>query len=253
MTITKKVEDAGFAQGKEECMPAGGSMSHTRSGPQFPAELTRLLDATDETTRQAAWSSLVKAYSRLLLHFAHALGGDHDTAMDRYVFMLERLSQDDFRRLRTYRCEGAARFSTWLGTVARRLCIDYQRSRYGRTRAGGGNRGAWDRLAQRRALVRLTSVGDAGELGEVPDPNAADPAHEVCAAELRAALSGAVADLDPTERQLLAHWFEDRMSAAEIARRLGYDTPLQVYRRVHSACARIRTRLAARGIREALP
>ncbi|MGH7517279.1 MAG: RNA polymerase sigma factor [Gemmatimonadales bacterium] len=234
-------------------MSAIGEVPDTGPGRRFPAELGQLLRAKDDAARQAAWSGLVESHSRLLLYFARSLGGDHDAAMDRYAFMLERLSQDDFRRLRAYPSEGRAAFSTWLATVARRLCIDYQRTLYGRTRSRRGSRQTADRLARRRALMRLTCSCNAFELAELPDPNAVDPASEVCVAELRAALSGAVEDLEPTERLLLMYWFDEGMSAAEIARRLGYATPLQVYRRVHSVCGRVRSRLEARGIREALP
>jgi DNA-directed RNA polymerase specialized sigma24 family protein len=75
----------------------------------------------------------------------------------------------------------------------------------------------------------------------------------MCVAELRAALSAAIGDLEPGEQRLLVYWFDEGVSAAEIARRMGYASPLQVYRRVRSVCGRVRRRLEACGIREALP
>lgn len=54
--------------------------------------------------------------------------------MDRYAFVLEKLREADFRRLRTFRSDAGARFSTWLTITARRLCLDYHRGVYGRVR-----------------------------------------------------------------------------------------------------------------------
>jgi RNA polymerase sigma factor (sigma-70 family) len=233
-------------------MSAAPQVPEPRSRPPYPAELAQLLCATDENERQAAWSGLVESYSRLLLHFARGLGGDHDAAMDRYAFMLDRLSQDDFRRLRAYRSDNRAAFSTWLSTVARRLCIDHYRERCGRTRAGV-SRQASERMARRRELARPQQSNSPRDFAELPDPNAVDPVIEMCVAELRVALSRAVEDLEPADRELLAYWFDQEMSAAEVAQRLGYESPLQVYRRVHRACGRLRRRLEAQGIREALP
>ena len=56
-----------------------------------PSALARLLDASDEAAREAAWSQLVVSVSRLLLHVARSFGGDHDATMDRYTAVLEGL------------------------------------------------------------------------------------------------------------------------------------------------------------------
>ncbi len=238
---------------QEERMSAIGEVPDTNLGTRLPAELARLLSAEDDAAREAAWAGLLESYSRLLLYLARSLGGDHDAAMDRYAFILERLSQDDFRKLRTYRCDGRAKFSTWLSVVARRLCLDCHRERYGRVRpAPAGHRStSADSMACRRALATLTN--GAIEVTALADPNAADPEAEVRLAELRSALAGALRDLEPSDRLLLTQWFKEGRSGAEIASALGYCDATHVYRRLRTVCGRLRDRLEQRGIQEARP
>jgi len=99
-----------------------------------PAPLSRLLNAEEPSAREACWADFVSAYSRLILHVAREMGGEHDAAMDRYAFVLEQLRRDDCRRLRSYVADGRSEFSTWLVVVAQRLCRDHLRHRYGRMR-----------------------------------------------------------------------------------------------------------------------
>jgi RNA polymerase sigma factor (sigma-70 family) len=212
-----------------------------------PSELRQLLNAPDDTAREIAWSGFLESYSPLLLHMARSLGGDYDAAMDRYSFMLSRLRRDDFKKLRGYSADGRAKFSTWLTVVARRLCLDYYRERCGRSRALNGG----PLMASRRALVNGSSC--AVDVAALPDLNGADPAADVCLGEIRAALSSALRDLEPADRLLLLHWFENGRSAGEIAALLGYATPFHVYRRVRNVCDRLRRRLEQRGIRESRP
>ncbi len=233
-------------------MSAIGDLPGTSPSPRLPAELARLLSAEDDAAREAAWAGLIESYSRLLLYLARSLGGDHDAAMDRYAFILERLRRDDFRKLRVYAGSGRAKFSTWLVVVARRLCLDYHRERYGRVRPvrAGPRSPSADSLASRRALATLTGTI---EVTALPDPNAADPEAEVRLAELRAALAAALRDLEPGDRLLLTEWFEEGRSGADIASQLGYRDAIRVYRRLRTVCDRLRGRLEQQGIREARP
>ena len=101
--------------------------------------LRRLLDATDPSLREAAWTDFVGAYSKLILHVARSSCASQDAAMDHYAFILDQLASDDFRRLRRYVADGRSEFSTWLVVVAQRLCRDHDRQRYGRLRVHPGN------------------------------------------------------------------------------------------------------------------
>src|SRR5258705_6340095 len=121
----------------------------------LPQELAQLLNASDSPTRDAAWEAFLTTHSRLLVHTARSLNHDHDAAMDGYAYVLEALRENDCRRLRAYSADGRSKFSTWLVVVARRLCLDFHRHRYGRTRDTGAD--AREERAARRRLVDLVA------------------------------------------------------------------------------------------------
>ena len=119
----------------------------------LPTELSALL--APERAGERAWATFVREHSALVLRVAKRLGGDHDAVMDRYAFVLERLREDGYRRLRTY-VPGRCRFTTWLTVVARRLCYDRDRERYGRVRGQGDARErSRDQRDERRRLKEL--------------------------------------------------------------------------------------------------
>ena len=132
-------------------------MTDHRSGSaphSLPSELADLLAARDEARAGRAWDRFVDAYHRLLLHTALRTTRNRDAAMDGYAYVLEKLREDDFRRLRAFAAEGKAKFTTWLVVITRRLVLDQQRSRYGRQR-GETSEATRDRLAARRRLADL--------------------------------------------------------------------------------------------------
>ena len=59
---------------------------------------------------------------------------DSDFVPDCFQFVCEGLSANSFRRLRRFRPEGPAVFSTWLRAVVRNLCLDWRRRQFGRHR-----------------------------------------------------------------------------------------------------------------------
>jgi RNA polymerase sigma factor (sigma-70 family) len=96
---------------------------------------------TDDLFRQLrsrdpreAWTRFLEAYSPLLFDVARRFERDHDAVADCYLFICEQLSENGFRRLRRFRPDGPARFSTWLYAVARNLCLDWHRREFGRHR-----------------------------------------------------------------------------------------------------------------------
>ena len=112
--------------------------------PAPSPELTELLEAPDPISRERSWTRLLERHSGLLLHAAKRFGTGHDEVMDRYLYMLEELRRDEFRRLRAFSPTGPGKFSTWLLVVAYRLCGDFYRKRYGRERhptTAGSRRG----------------------------------------------------------------------------------------------------------------
>jgi len=215
----------------------------------LPQELLALLEAPDPVARDEAWGHFVERFSPLLLHTARAVAREHDRAMDCYTHLLEQLRADDARRLRTYTEDPRSSFTTWLVVVARGLCVDSLRQRYGRVRAQTAE--ALSEHAGRRRLVDLV----AQELDTdhaLPDPGAAPDAklrHE----QLTSALAATLAALTPAERLLLAFRFEDDLPAREIAKRLRYPTPFHVYRALNALLRSLRVRLSRQGITEAEP
>ena len=141
-----------------------------------PSELASLLAARDDVARNVAWDAFVARYSRLLLVIAREYGGVHDDVMDRYAVILERLRDDDFRRLRVWTNDRRSALTTWLGVVARRTCLDELRRRYGRAR--GSSVEALETRRQRRRLTDLVTE----EL--IPEMDAADAHGTVAEAEL---------------------------------------------------------------------
>lgn len=99
-----------------------------------------------------AWDALLHAYRGLLLSVINALVKDRDERMDAFVAVCDGLRRDDCRRLRAFKPDGAARFSTWLVTVCRHLVVDWYRQTRGRRRIDP----ALERLpAEQRALYPL--------------------------------------------------------------------------------------------------
>ncbi len=207
----------------------------------FPSELSSLLGATDAAARDTAWPAFLNSYSRLLLHVARQVGRDYDAAMDAYTYILEQLRAGDYHRLRGYAGDGRSKFTTWLVVVARRLCLDYLRHRYGRARENGAAGG--DSRAGRKRLEDL--LADQVEVTELPDA-AAGPEAELIASEQSHTLAAGLAALEPRDRLLLTLRFEDDLSAREIASLVGFPTPFHVYRRLNTILASLRARLAPR-------
>jgi RNA polymerase sigma factor (sigma-70 family) len=210
-----------------------------------PVALDQLLAASDSVVREAAWDELIAKHTRLLLAVARSFGGDRDDAMERYAYILEKLFESDFRRLRTFDAESGASFSTWLTVTSRRLCLDHHRNRYGRQRPTLNDKNDLQRVVRRRILDSVSSEVDADSLSD-----SATISGDVKAVidERDAALRRELVQLAPRDRLLLALRFEDDLSASQISRILGLPTPFNVYRRLNSVLGRLRAALEARGI-----
>ncbi len=209
-----------------------------------PPALARLLCASDPGSRDRAWAAFVRTYSPLLLATARRFGGDHDAAMDRYAHVLEQLRRDDFRRLRRYADDGRSRFTTWLVVVARRLCVDFQRQRYGRPRSEATPRREVERVLRKRLAEFIGE--DLDPIDGIPG-NGADPERGLRTRELRSALRGALRALPSTDRLLLAYRYEEEMSAREIARLMDFPSVFHVYRRINALQRSLRETLEEEG------
>lgn len=178
------------------------------------------------------------------------MGRDYDATMDAYAYLLEQLRRDDFHRLRGYAADGRTKFTTWLVVVARRLCLDHRRQRYGRAQesASANTEGR----AARRRLVDL--VAEELDASPVADHTAArNPEAQLRATALSQALAGALSGLEPRDRLLLKLRFEDELPAREIGQVMRYATPFHVYRRLNAVLEQLRAALRSRGVQDSEP
>jgi RNA polymerase sigma factor (sigma-70 family) len=218
-----------------------------RSAP--PTALESLLTPRDDVIRQRAWAEFLTGFSDVLLRVARIMGGDEDAVMDRYAFILDALSRDDYRRLRAYVNDGTTSFETWLAVVARRLCMDEYRTRYGRVQSES------DITVERRAARRSLSDLIGSELGldELTAHADARPDAELEQKEWRSTLDAALAQLETEDRVILRLRFEDDVSVPEIARLLRLGSPFALYRRLKRILATLRRALEAMGVSNASP
>lgn len=98
------------------------------------APIDRILQQLRLREPEEAWAEFLQEYSTLIFSIVRHLERDIDRASDCFQFVCERLSADGFRRLRRFKPQGPATFSTWLRAVVRNLCLDWRRKEFGRRR-----------------------------------------------------------------------------------------------------------------------
>jgi RNA polymerase sigma factor (sigma-70 family) len=201
-----------------------------------------------------AWDAFLDSFGDLLLKTAVLANrrrpnpeGAHDASMDAFSFILEKLRDHDFKRLRAFRGEDEEALVRWLAVVARRLCTDFWRHRYGRVRSSTSS------LVRdtRRRLV--DEVWDSKDSSDFPAGETSDPEWRLRFEERRHALEDALRALEPRDRLLLAFRFEEGLSARRIAEVMDYSTPFHVYRRLTKVLGALRERLEGMGIEDPDP
>ncbi len=125
-------------------------------------QVKRLLRQLRSRDPHEAWSRFLELYSPLLLDVVRLFEREEDAIADCYLFLCEQLCRDNFRRLRRFKQNGLARFSTWLTVVTRNLCLDWHRQQVGRERAfqSIGRLGALDQSVFQALFVKLVPADD---------------------------------------------------------------------------------------------
>jgi RNA polymerase sigma factor (sigma-70 family) len=98
------------------------------------ASFDKLLEQINSRDPEEAWGAFLDEYSATVLQVVRHIERDSDSVADCFQFVCERLSANSFRRLRKFRPQGPAVFSTWLRAVVRNLCLDWRRKQFGRHR-----------------------------------------------------------------------------------------------------------------------
>jgi DNA-directed RNA polymerase specialized sigma24 family protein len=82
-----------------------------------------------------AWAHFIDRYADLIFALIRGLGFGYDEAMDRFVYVCEKLSEKDYRRLRGIKYAGSrGELTPWIRQVVKRLCISWAWSEEGRRR-----------------------------------------------------------------------------------------------------------------------
>jgi RNA polymerase sigma factor (sigma-70 family) len=93
-----------------------------------------LLESMGSKDREEAWAEFLNDYSSLIYQVVRHFETDVDNASDCFQFVCERLLEGRSKKLRQFKTDGSARFTTWLRAVVRNLCIDWHRMTFGRQR-----------------------------------------------------------------------------------------------------------------------
>jgi RNA polymerase sigma factor (sigma-70 family) len=103
------------------------------SHPVNPPDL-RWLKVLAGADASAAWKSFLRQHGGVMLSVIRQYQRDPQCINDVFLFVCEKLIDNQFRRLRRYAPASDACFDSWLRTVVAHLCVDFHRSRSGRLR-----------------------------------------------------------------------------------------------------------------------
>lgn len=98
------------------------------------SRIENILNCLSSGQIDVGWASFLDIYSKTLRHIARQFATDDSAVDDCYEYVCAKLSDNNFRRLKTFDPSGPARFKTWLTAVTANLCKDCRRSVYGRKR-----------------------------------------------------------------------------------------------------------------------
>lgn len=93
-----------------------------------------LLEQLGTASAGAAWAAFLRRHSPLVMGVARQHQRDEQPLHDCYLYVCEKLVDEDFRRLRAWRPREGLQFTSWLRAVVANLCVDWYRGVQGRQR-----------------------------------------------------------------------------------------------------------------------
>ncbi len=171
---------------------------------------------------EEAWQKFILRHSNYIYRAIIRYTDDYDEKMAVYLHVLEKLREDRFARLRRFGFQ--SKLSTWLTVVARRLALDFLRSRYGR-----------DFSLKKIRVVPIDGEPDFTKiLADMRTPEAELDGEERRALRrrLEAGLEAAVAGLGERERLLVQLVYFQGMRINEAARLLRLPSAYKLLARV---------------------
>lgn len=108
-----------------------GERANHITSPLSDADLLSLFHSDPDR----AWRLFIDRYADRIYSQLRHLGFDYDQAMDRFVYICEKLAEEDYRRLKTVRYTGSAGDLTpWVRKVVKNFSINWAWSEEGRKR-----------------------------------------------------------------------------------------------------------------------
>ncbi len=87
------------------------------------------------TEPDRAWRLFIDRYADMIFSYLQRLGFDYDQAMDRFLYVCEKLCEQDFRRLKTIKYTGrSGDLTPWIRKTVKNLSINWAWSVEGRKR-----------------------------------------------------------------------------------------------------------------------
>lgn len=112
----------------------------TGSGNNRDLPIGDLLAQLQDSGARKAWSEFLERYSDNIFQVALQYAPDPDRAGDCYLYVCEKLCENNAARLQRFDPSRGAAFRSWLTAIVNNLCIDWHRSLHGRRTLPSGIR-----------------------------------------------------------------------------------------------------------------
>jgi RNA polymerase sigma factor (sigma-70 family) len=94
--------------------------------------ISDLLHRLNSAQAGSAWAEFIDRFSPLIMKAVGEFEYRQDRSNECFLFICEKLCDQQFRRLQKYNATSKASFHTWLSVVVFNLCVDWHRREFGR-------------------------------------------------------------------------------------------------------------------------